>query len=136
MALHTLGPRLDIAISMPAPLASALVAQGATVPQPSVGHALIDTGAAQTCIEDSVARQLGLPVINQVPLSTPAGQTMHTLYAAQLIFPGTLLPTITNIAVIGVHLSSQGIAALLGRDFLSGKTLHYDGGLSIVSLSW
>ncbi len=134
--LQVFGPRMLVEVSIPDALAQALSAQQQTIPTPNVGHGLIDTGASNTCIDEAVAQALGLQVINKIQVNTPAGQVSKDVYGVKLSFPGTALPPIPFFAAGGAELANQGLVALIGRDFLMNKVLHYDGTLSTVSLSW
>jgi predicted aspartyl protease len=129
-----IGPRIEIEISVPDVLAQTLLSQNLPIPAPQLGKALIDTGASNTSIDDGVARALGLQIHNQIPISTPSGQTTHNVYAARLTFPASRLQPIPLLSVAGTELANQGLIALLGRDFLGGKMLIYDGILSQVTL--
>jgi len=106
------------------------------VPPPQVGPGLIDTGASNTCIDEHVAVALGLQVVNSIEVNTPDGTSTKNVYAVKLSFPGTMLPPIPLFMAACAKLQNQGLNALLGRDFLLGKTLHYDGNLSITTISW
>jgi hypothetical protein len=134
--LQMMGPRIVIEIAVPDAVAAQIVAAGGTIPQPVVGSALIDTGASNTSIDAAVGTALALQVMNTILVSTPSGQTPHHVYPVKLAFPGTHLPLIPFQPVTGVQLANQGLIALLGRDFLSGKMLHYDAAYSTVTLSW
>jgi hypothetical protein len=135
-AMQMFGPRINVAISMPDVLAATLTASGVALPTPHVGFGLIDTGASTTSIDDDVAVALGLPVVDTISIATPTTVSQHPIYPARLTFPGTQLPPILFQRFAGTRLANQGIIALLGRDFLAGKFLHYDGVWQRVSLSW
>ena len=131
------GPRLNIEISVPDALAQTLTTDNRTIPQPEIGAALLDTGASNTCIDITIAQKLGLQIVNRIKMRTPSDDDCEQdVYAAKLAFPGTTLPPLPLLNVAGAKLANQGLAALIGRDFLLGKTLHYDGHLSIVKLIW
>jgi predicted aspartyl protease len=123
-------------VGVPGAVASALAAKNQQVPTPISGWALLDTGASHTSIDEGAAVALSLQQINQMPLSTPHGTKDNPVFAVTLAFPGTKIAAIPFQAVFGLTLKNQGILALLGRDFLQGKTLHYDGVLSIVTLTF
>lgn len=125
-----------VAIALTDPIVAAMGEQGLTPPAPHIGYALLDTGASNTSIDDQIAVALGMQVINQTTVATPQGVGPANVYAVRLAFPGTHLPPINFQAVTGMALLNQGISALLGRDFLAGKILHYDGATSQVMLSW
>ena len=134
--MQTFGPRMQIAIAVPDALAASMTITEAPVPQPVTGFALLDTGASNTSIDEATATALGLPVVDTIQMATPSTTQTHNVYPARLAFPGTHLPPIAFIRVAGVSLANQGIIALLGRDFLAGKVLHYDGATFSVMLSW
>jgi len=106
------------------------------VPKPHNGLGLLDTGASHTCIDEGIATALNLQVANRTTMRTAAGQASTSVFAVTLSFPGTSLPPMPSVFALGANLGNQGLAALIGRDFLAGKILHYDGALSIVTLSW
>jgi hypothetical protein len=89
--------------------------------------ALIDTGAAISCIDDYLARSLDLPVIDHGTVSGIAGATPVNFYLA-LVYVPDLDDTIVG-PFAGVHLAAGGQVhrVLLGRTFLSGMVFQYDG---------
>lgn len=124
------GPLIDAQIEVPSALAAQLAKAGKPIPQPQVVKALIDTGAASTSVDSQVIANLGLQVIGQITLCTPSHAGVQAgVYAAKLTFPSSPgVPVHADpINVISCTLSSQGIGALLGRDFLSRAVLIYNG---------
>ena len=83
-------------------------------------QALVDTGAGESCIDDLLATQLNLPVIDKRPVSGSAGQHETKIYLAQIHIP-SLQHTIYG-SFAGVHLVAGGQVhqALIGRTFLAG----------------
>ena len=74
-ALAAIGPLLQIEIHVPTNLAAQMQSKGETVPPPEIGFALIDTGAASSCVDQPVLEKLGLNPIGQVqigPLVVPS----------------------------------------------------------------
>jgi hypothetical protein len=98
-------------------------------------QALVDTGAAESCIDALLATQLNLPVIDRRVVSGSAGSHEVNMYLAQIVVP-TLTWTIYG-AFAGVHLSAGGQyhKALIGRTFLSNHTMIYNGLTGEVVLS-
>lgn len=109
---------------------SALIEIGKKPPS-KVGNVLLDTGASHTCFDKSVAKELGLKVIDIGPLHTPLGtDPLSPRYEGQVIINGHPF----HVArICGVTLSNQGLIALIGRDILSRGKLEYDGRTGIVT---
>jgi predicted aspartyl protease len=121
------GPILQVTVSIAQILAVQLLQQGISLPAPVSGHALIDTGATATCIDDAVAGQLQLPVIDIVQVASAShASTRQNVYPAQIELGGTGI-TIDARRAIGAPLASQGLIVLIGRDVLQQCTLFYNG---------
>ena len=97
--------------------------------------ALIDTGAIESCIDDSLAQRLGLPAIDRETIAGVSGPMEATRCAAQLHFP-ELSSTLHGI-FSGVRLAEGGQphVVLLGRDLLQHFTMTYDGRTGRVTLN-
>lgn len=134
-ALVRRGPCIQVQVGVAKVIAQQLLQQGKEVPTPSSGLAIIDTGAAVTCIDDGVARQLGLPVINVVTISSAShAATQQNVYPAQIEVIG--LPLAIDVPnAIGAPLAEQGLIALIGRDVLQRCTLFYNGPAGSISLA-
>ena len=63
VALQKSGPAIPVSVTIEQNMGKALSQQGKTVPSKG-GAALIDTGASQSCIDEQVAKELGLPVVD------------------------------------------------------------------------
>jgi len=113
-----------------------LSARPRTLRKPHIGLGLLDTGASHTCIDEDIATALNLQVVSKITMRTASGQTLKSVYAVKVSFPGTSLAPMQSSFALGATLKTQGLTALIGRDFLAGKILHYDGALSVVTLSW
>ncbi|MCY4312383.1 MAG: aspartyl protease family protein, partial [Gammaproteobacteria bacterium] len=50
-------------------------------------HALVDTGAAISCIDNSAATALQLPVIDEGMISGASGANLVNIYLAQIYIP-------------------------------------------------
>jgi predicted aspartyl protease len=89
--------------------------------------ALVDTGASESCIDDQLAVKLGLPVVDQKPISGTVGSHSVNIYLAQ-VHVTTLSKTIYG-PFAGVHLVAGGQrhSALIGRTFLRHLKMTYDG---------
>lgn len=97
-------------------------------------HALVDTGATESCIDDLLATQLNLPVIDEIEISGAGGAHKAKVYMAQIYIP-SLDKTIYG-SFAGVHLAAGGQShlALIGRTFLRGFTMIYEGDTGAVLL--
>lgn len=75
------GPRVQVTIGLAQSIANQLLQQGQTLPKPILGFVLIDTGASLTCIDEGVAQQLQLPVINVVNVASAShSSTQQNVY--------------------------------------------------------
>ena len=96
--------------------------------------ALVDTGAAITCIDSSLARELALPVINQRSVSGAHGRATLNMHLAQVYIPSLDIVVYGEFA--GAHLTAGGLRhfALIGRNILRRLKMTYDGTTGSVSL--
>lgn len=97
--------------------------------------ALVDTGAAVSCIDSDLALQLRLPLIDQQQVAGVHGSQAVNVYLGQIFIP-SLNWTIYG-EFFGVHLQSGGQPhfALIGRTFLREFTLVYEGRTGTVTIS-
>lgn len=127
VALALRGPILQVSIGLEETIASQLVQQSKAIPQPISGLALIDTGASVTCVDDSIAQKLGLPVIDRANMASASHDaTQVNVYPALIEFVGFKIK-INAQRVMGASLANQGVAVLIGRDVLQRFTLFYNG---------
>ena len=98
-------------------------------------QALVDTGAAECCIDSLLASQLNLPIVDRRVISGSYGSHEVNVHLAQVHIP-SLNTTIWG-AFAGVHLSAGGQQhmALIGRTFLRHYTMVYEGQTGTVILS-
>lgn len=94
--------------------------------------ALIDTGASKTCICDSVAQTLNLPVIGKAPMTSASSTVIVNEYLCDLHIPfgipGQCIEiNYENIPLMGFNAAGNSFKILLGRDVLQLGTLHYSG---------
>jgi len=108
-----------------------------SVPTPGITgiYALVDTGASQSCIDSMLATQLGLPVVDKITIAGVSGGQEVNVHLAQVHVPA-LNWTIYGLFA-GVHLAAGGQAhkALIGRTFLQGFTMVYEGKTGLVTIS-
>ncbi|PWU10670.1 MAG: hypothetical protein C5B50_25000 [Verrucomicrobia bacterium] len=130
-----MGLLLPVEIHVPQALASALTSQGAAVPQPITGNAMVDTGATGCCIEESLVQRLGLQPIGQVNVCGQSGTRLQNLYLARMSFPGSPIPTL-ELPLIGVQMPGQNLISLIGRDLLRHCVLVYNGPLGSYTIAF
>jgi predicted aspartyl protease len=127
LALQQRGPVIQVSITLEQSLATTLVQQGKSVPQPITGLALLDTGASNTCIDDEAARNMGLPVIDVGSMiSATHTKTSCAIYPIQIEITGFPM-RFQSPRTMGAALKEQGLLLLLGRDLLMACTLFYNG---------
>lgn len=97
--------------------------------------ALIDTGAGGDCIDESLARELGLPATDNGVISGVGGRHAAVIYTARLYVPA--LDRLLFQQFTGVKLAegAQLHRVLLGRTFLRHYRMSYDGLTGEVELS-
>src|SRR5688572_27509540 len=112
-ALVGRGPVLQVTIGLAQPLAQQLQQQGQTVPTPTTGWALIDTGASMTCIDDAAAQAIGLPVVDVVQMTSASHHgVQQNVYPLHVLLIGTTIEI--DVRAMGGSLAPQGLLALLG----------------------
>lgn len=97
--------------------------------------ALVDTGASESCIDSTLAEELGLPVDNRQTVSGVHGAQQVNMHPAQIYIPD--LDFLMSGLFAGAHLQAGGQhhRALLGRDFLRNFTMTYDGRTGTVRIT-
>src|SRR5579872_1427467 len=80
--LETYGPTLFVNIGFDS---NWNIATATAPPIPSIiqVNALVDTGASESCIDDMLATQLNLPIIDRIPVAGVGGQHEANIYLAQ-----------------------------------------------------
>lgn len=97
-------------------------------------HALVDTGATESCIDSLLATQLNLPIVDRRMISGVHGGQQVNMHLAQVHVP-SLNFTIYGVFA-GVHLQAGGQMhrALIGRTFLRHYKMVYEGHTGLVTL--
>ena len=135
LALIRQGPVVQVSFGLAQSLATELTQHGLTLPNPTSGYALIDTGASATCIDDQLAQQMRLPAIDVVQMTSAShAATPANVYPIQMEIIGTPIRVEISRAM-GANLSGQKLVALIGRDFLSHCTLFYNGFTGQITLA-
>ena len=134
VALANGGPRVQTVVTPLEGHLKFLTTQGEEPPAPVAGHALIDTGALVTCIDQAAAMRAGLACVDSGPLTSAT----HTdqivpVFAGRLTIEG--FGQINALKCYGANLEPQGLIALIGRDLLSNCVLVYDGHSDTITLA-
>ena len=89
--------------------------------------ALVDTGAVFSCIDDDLARSLGLPLVDRRLFYMLNGKRECNAYLAHIVVPA--LSLFQHGIFYGLTLDEieRPYLAVIGRTFLRDMTLIYDG---------
>jgi predicted aspartyl protease len=129
------GPLVQVVISIGKFFSEQLAQQGHELPSPVTGVALIDTGATTTCIDDSIALQMGMPAVDVVMMASAShAATRQNVYSVHMEIVGSPIRVEVPKAM-GASLKGQGIIALIGRDYLRHCTLYYNGIMGEITLA-
>lgn len=122
-SLLTYGPSIQVAVSH-VPAAQALgQAQNVT----ETVHALVDTGACQSCIDIDLATKLKLPVVDVQNIAGAGGAAQHDVYMAMVQIPALNFHQRGRFTGVKLQDGGQVHQVLLGRTFLESCILIYDG---------
>ncbi len=96
--------------------------------------ALVDTGASTSCIDVEIADILGLPIVDRKPMGGVFGFEMANIHL------GLLNVTALGHTSVGMFCALPlgevlGVRAILGREFLSHYSMHYDGRIGRVTIT-
>lgn len=133
VALQQRGPAIPVSVTIEQNMGKALLQQGKSVAS-KAGVALIDTGASQSCVDEQVAIDLGLPVVD-VGRMTSASHEQHpcNLYPVQISITGSI--TFQSPRAMGAKLAPIGYIAIIGRDVLQHCVLICNGPMGQVTLA-
>lgn len=124
-ALHFRGPTLD---------ATLLTLSDSASRAGVAGSALVDTGAAVSCIDRDAAERAGLSVVGEGRLgSATHANEVVPIYAGRLRIQRFV--DISLMSAYGANLQHQGLIALIGRDVLQEWTVFYNGPEGLVTLA-
>lgn len=130
-ALH--GPLVPVSLRPEPERAAMMRAHGRQVPNQVQGWALIDTGARQTCIDAGIAHGL-YPQVGVAQTYTPstddAAPHDAPVFYGFMVFPNSPLPALEQTMLgmaLGYTVQGGTVVALLGRDWLGGLRMLYDG---------
>lgn len=97
--------------------------------------ALVDTGATMSCIDDALAQKMELPLVDRQNVSGVSGKHKCNVFLAHIVAP--TLAWFQWGLFYGVNLTEGGQAhqALIGRTFLQGMMMIYDGRTGSVQIA-
>ncbi|HME68359.1 MAG TPA: aspartyl protease family protein, partial [Myxococcota bacterium] len=130
--LFSFGPTLQVIVGLHP--AAAPAGEAAVAPVERTVFALIDTGATLTCIDDALARDLGLPVIDKQVSSGIGGKTELDVYAANIKIPSLGFGQYGRFAGAKLKEGDQRHEIILGRSLLRDLIMIYDGRTGKVQL--
>lgn len=125
IGLQHFGLRVPVVVGIHGLVEKACRDQEIEIPQPISGHAVLDTGATVTSIDETIAQRLQLTPNGVRRLATASGPMEATTYAFRLRIANAL--TADCPQGVGCNLSGQGIIVLLGMDLLSRCILIVNG---------
>ena len=124
--LVTWGPTIVVDIGFD-PNHDSNTAKVPPVPGTTGLHALVDTGATESCIDSQLAAQLNLPIVDKRAVSGVHGKHEVNMHLAQVHIPA-LNATINGVfAGVSLREGGQLHSALIGRTFLRNFQLLYNG---------
>ena len=89
-------------------------------------RALLDTGAGANCIDDGLARSLGLPITDEGEVSGIGGKTPANIYLARIYIPDLSRLLFEPFAGVKLEEGEQWHRVILGRPFLRPYQMIYD----------
>lgn len=106
-------------------------------PRPGMSgvSALVDTGASESCIDNLVGHDLGLPVVDRRPIAGAHGSQLANIFLAQVHVPSLNFTIYGSFAGVDLAAGGQVHRALIGRSFLRRFKMIYEGVTGAVTLS-
>jgi hypothetical protein len=134
--LQQFGPTAGVVVSASADVAALLTSEGQGLPNPEIGLALVDTGAAFTAVDEDAARRMGLSPVAVIPIVSATHTVQAPVYAISLAVPAAPAFHLDLWFVVGVNLAPQGLLMLIGRDLLRVCQLTYNGVAGTICVAW
>jgi len=133
--LVSLGPTIQVDIGFDPNYHPEARPQSVPVPGITGVRALVDTGAMVSCIDQLLAAQLNLPVVDRAPVSGVHGRHEANVYLAQIHTPSLGFTIYGEFVGVDLQAGGQAHSALMGRTFLRNFRMIYDGRSGSVIIS-
>ena len=117
----------DLFDSDPAKVQQAIAVAHAQKPSNKLIAALIDTGASDSGIDEDLAKELGLPLIDQQEGSGVGGTEKFNVYLGHIRIATLGFIQYGRFMAFKLKAGNQPHQALLGRTVFKGMLLVYDG---------
>lgn len=98
--------------------------------------ALVDTGALESCIDNTLAAALKLPVVDRQEIAGSVGRHTTNIYQAQIFIPSLNYTILGRFAGVDLIAGGQQHNALIGRTFLRNFHMTYEGDTGTVNLKF
>jgi hypothetical protein len=150
--LEIFGPLVLVEIGIPIELEQARVRLRKSIPSPKVGYAMFDSGASRSAVTESIFRDLEIPPMDSIAMSSPHGSGRSSVYPAKMSFPTLAIKELTMLkGLVGCNLSFKGpdgaetpwkakdgtdVIMLIGRDILAGMLFIYNGATATVTVGF
>jgi predicted aspartyl protease len=95
-------------------------------------RALVDTGATECCIDSTIAMALNLPIVDRRRIGGAGGAHLANIHLAQLHCAGLNYTVHGGFAAVELAAGGQSHQVLIGRTFLRGLRLVYEGHTGMV----
>jgi predicted aspartyl protease len=133
--LVSMGPTIFVDIGFDPTFDPAQLKTKLAVPGIKGIEALVDTGATESCIDNLLAAQLNLPVVDRRMVAGISGGHMTNVYLAQIHVPTLAFTVYGAFAGADLKAGGQVHSALIGRTFLRAFTMVYEGRTGTVTIS-
>lgn len=127
LLLKSQGPRIDVVLTNPIRARSLNELSPEYHLDTQEATALIDTGASVNCIDNLIAQQLNLKVIDTRMMRSANTSGMTPIYLGQVLIPKLNETILGEFYGADLSRSGQQHKSLLGTPFLSNFIFNYDG---------
>jgi hypothetical protein len=132
--LVAIGPTLFVQIGFDPAYDPLAVPIGAPNLPTNFLHALVDSGATESCIDSTIATALNLPVIDRRSVSGVHGAGEVNMHLAHIHIPMLNFTLYGAFAGVALQAGGQQHHALIGRTFLRNFTMIYEGRTGTVTI--
>ncbi len=127
LLLKSQGPRIDVILTNPIKARSLNELNSEYYSKTQEATALIDTGASVNCVDNLIARQLNLKVIDTRLMRSANTSGLTPIYLGQILIPKLNETILGEFYGADLSRSGQQHKSLLGTPFLSNFIFNYDG---------